>query len=69
MADNKRIEELIKHSGYKKQYIASQLGVSRQAFSRKLHGSIRWSAEDIVRIKDLFKLTSDKAFDIFFDRE
>lgn len=66
MPNNKRIEQLIAERGYTKQYVAKQLDVTRQAFSLKLHGKIRWSAEDILIIKDLFGLSSDEAFDIFF---
>lgn len=66
MPDNKSIERMIADHGYTKSYVAKRLDVSRQAFSRKLHGTIRWSAQDILIIKDLFGLTSEEAFDIFF---
>lgn len=66
MPDNKRIEKMIADHGYTKTYVAKQLELSRQAFSRKLHGTIRWSAGDILVIKDLFGLSSEEAFDIFF---
>ena len=66
MPDNKRIERMIKDSGLTKTFVAKKLDVSRQAFSRKLHGSIRWSANDIIIIKDLFSLSADETFDIFF---
>lgn len=66
MPDNKSIERMIADHGYTKTYVAKRLDVSRQAFSRKLHGTIRWSAQDILIIKDLFGLTSEEAFDIFF---
>lgn len=65
MPDNKKVETMIKDCGYTKQYVAKQLGVSRQSFSAKLHGKTRWSAQDIAIIKDLFRLTPEEAFDIF----
>ncbi|MBQ6232842.1 MAG: helix-turn-helix transcriptional regulator [Clostridia bacterium] len=68
MTNNKAVEKMIKDRGYTKQYVAEQLGVSRQAFSSKLHGKTRWSAQDISGIKDLFGLSPEETFDIFLPR-
>ncbi len=68
MPNNQAVENIIKERGLTKQFVAQKLGVSRQAFSSKLHGKTRWSAEDIGIIKDLFGLTAEEAFDIFLPR-
>lgn len=65
MPNNQAVEQIIKERGLTKQFIAQKLGVSRQAFSAKLHGRTRWSAQDIGIIKELFDLTPEEAFDIF----
>ena len=69
MPDNSKIQDLIRVSGYKKSYVAKELGISRQALSCKLHGGMRWSIEDIKGIKDLFGLSPEEAFDIFLPAE
>ena len=69
MPDNKTVEKMIRDHGFTKTYIATQLGVSRQAFSRKLHGRTRWTADDIHIIKNLLDLSREEAFDIFLGKE
>lgn len=65
MPNNAAVNDMIATNGYTKTYVAKQLGISRQALSRKLHGHIKWSANDIKSIKELFGLTPKEAFDIF----
>ena len=51
--DNDKLQEAIKESGYKRNYIASRLNINRTTLYRKLNGYSKW---DKVELKVLYKI-------------
>ena len=67
MTDTLELERLIKESGLKKGYIAEVLGISRQAFKKKIKNINVFTATEISLLCDLLKIKSLKEKDkIFF---
>lgn len=65
MTDCKALRNVIDDKGVKHCKIAEVLGVSRQAFQRKLAGDYQFKLSEIVKIRDFLNLTDDQLRDIF----
>ena len=66
MVNTQLLEQRIEDSGYKLGYIVSNIGVSRQAFSKKLKGQTPFRIAEIYVLRDLLKLSSEDEQAIFF---
>ena len=66
MVDNERIRIVISESGYKKSYIAQQMGISSSALSNKLAGRYRWTADECSFMREFFGMPKEEAMAIFF---
>lgn len=66
MVNTKKLNEAIAAKGYRKEYLAGLLGISRQSLSNKITGKTEFRAEESRVLKETLELT-DRAFvDIFF---
>lgn len=59
-----RISEVRKAKGYTQEYVADQLGVSRQAVTKWESGSSRPNTENLLKLADLFDMTIDELVNI-----
>lgn len=61
------LRQIINDSGYKMQYIAHYLDISKQALSKKMRGESGWNTNQITLICKLLNLDSEALVRIFFD--
>lgn len=60
------LEERIGQKGLKQYYLAEKMGITRQTFSKKMHGKLSWQSDQIAVLKDELNLTPDDVWTIFF---
>lgn len=63
--DTVMLNEYIKKSGYRMDYIVKTLGISRQAFDKKRKGDISFRAPEVYVLCDLLKIPEDEKPKIF----
>ncbi len=70
MADSKTnlalLERKIKDSGYKKEFIAGQCGITYQAFRNRLKGAVEFRTNEVRAIKRVLSLTDLETTKIFY---
>ncbi len=66
MTNTSLLEQYIQKSGYKKAYIAQQLGLSRSGFARKLNNKNEFKASEMVILCELLNISSKDKEAIFF---
>lgn len=60
-----KLEEAIKSSGYKKQYIAEQIGLTANGFTYKLAQKTDFKLKETIIMKNLLKLSDEEYIEIF----
>ena len=69
MVNTEKLNDLFKDTGFRKDYIASRLGMTRQNLSLKINNKAPFSAGEMKAMKNIFSI-SDKTFmEIFFAEE
>lgn len=63
--DTALLNDYIKKSGYRMDFIVKTLGISRQAFDRKRKGDISFRAPEVYVLCDLLKIPDDVKPKIF----
>ena len=63
--DTELLEEYIDRSGYKLGYIIDQLGISRQAFDKKMKNINQFRASEVYVLCDLLKINDADKNKIF----
>ena len=66
MVNTQLLEQKIEDSGYKLGFIVSNIGISRQAFSKKMKGKTAFRFSEIYVLRDLLKLSTEEEQAIFF---
>ena len=66
MTNTSLLKKKIDDSGYKLRFIAKQLGITYQAFLKKINNETEFKASEIAILKDLLKLTDEELKKIFF---
>lgn len=66
MTNTALLEEFIEHSGYKKSYIAAQLGITAYALSLKINNKSEFKANEIDILCKLLKIGVSDRMRIFF---
>lgn len=66
MTNTSLLEEYIKKSGYKKSFLAEQLGISSYGFSLKCNGKTEFKASEIDMLCKLLKIGAKDRMAIFF---
>lgn len=64
--DTKQLDERIKQSGYKRTYIAEQIGISYQSLCNKLHGRTDFTVKQSAALKKLLGMSETEYISIFF---
>lgn len=59
------LEDYIEKSGYKIGYIVEQLGLSRQAFDKKMKNKNKFRASEVYVLCDLLKISPEDKLKIF----
>lgn len=66
MTDEKLLNEAIKASGLKKEYIASALGVTIQSLRNKISGRTEFTAPEVSELANILNLNAKSVDRIFF---
>lgn len=67
MTNTLKLKEKIDNSGYKKEFIAEQLGITRYALQLKVEGKNEFKGSEIKKLCALLKIDSSEMLSIFFD--
>lgn len=59
------LETKIKECGYKKCFIAAQLGISSYSLARKINNKSPFTADEVARLAKVLRLTGTEILDIF----
>lgn len=65
MGDLQLLDNKIKGSGYKVGFLAETLGISRQAFRKKLKGTTPFRASEVYVLCDMLKIDATDRQKIF----
>ncbi len=65
MADNAKLQEIVKNSGVKKSFLAEKMGISYQGYIKKESGKSEFLAKEIAVMKDVLRLSNKEVADIF----
>ena len=63
---NKKLNNTIKDKGFKKQYIALELGITPYCLAKKLNGENEFKVSEMVKLSNLLDLSEKEKNDIFF---
>lgn len=66
MTNTALLEQYIEKSGYKKSYIAAQLGITAYGFSLKINNKSEFKANEITILCKLLKISARDKEAIFF---
>lgn len=69
MTDRELLQDTITQSGLKKQYIAEQLGLSRQGLRLKLNGEHEFLETEMQKLCELLSLNKQQRDRIFFAKK
>lgn len=69
MVQTNLLKEAIKDSGIKSEFLANQLGISRQAFHKKINTGKSIKTEEAFVLKKFLCLDNDRFCRIFFAAE
>lgn len=66
MTNTALLDEYIKKSGYKKDYICDAIGITRPAFLKKRTNKAEFKASEIETLCKLLNISVGKRMEIFF---
>ena len=66
MVNTAKLNRAIAEKGYRKDYIAGLLGISRQSLSNKFAGKTAFKAEEVCILRDTLELSDTLLVEIFF---
>ena len=66
MSKSNFLREKIDGCGFKLVFVAKQLGISYQAFLKKLNNETEFKTSEVMILKELLHLTDDEVMEIFF---
>lgn len=68
MVDTQKLKDEISLSGLSVTYVSKKLGISREGFYKKMLNVTEFKASEIVKLKNILKLSSKKRDEIFFNQ-
>ena len=68
MTDTERLNQKIKDSGIKKNWISEKCGMTYNSFLNKLNNKTDFTAPEISTLKDVLGLSPQEVNDIFFSQ-
>lgn len=66
MTKGNLLREKIDVCGFKLVFVAKQLGISYQAFLKKLNNETEFKTSEVMILKEILHLTDDEVMEIFF---
>lgn len=66
MTNTTMLEQYIENSGYKKSFIAQQIGLTAYSLSRKINNKSEFKAREITALCEILKITAKDKEAIFF---
>lgn len=68
MTNTKKLNEIIKHSGFKKKYLAEQIGRTPYGLALKIDGTNEFTAQEIKKLCEILSITDpNEIMDIFLN--
>lgn len=67
MTDSDSLKREIQSSGLKMKYLAEQIGITLNTFSRKVNGKAEFNGSEIVKLSGLLGFTAEQRDSIFFN--
>jgi len=67
MTDSDSLKREIQNSGLKMKYLAEQIGITLNTFSRKVNGKAEFNGSEIVKLSALLGFTAEQRDSIFFN--
>lgn len=68
MVDNKRLNQVITDSGYKKTFLAKQLGIKCTTFNKKCYGDLDWKTIEAYELSKILRIDKQAMSDIFLQK-
>lgn len=62
----RKLNEKIEDSGYKKSFIATKLGLSKETLFNRVKGRTPWKITEIYKLENLLNLKKEDIINIFF---
>lgn len=69
MVDYEKLKGVFDTSGYRYDFIAKNVGMSFNLFSKKISGLSHFKVPDVYKLKKFLRLTDEQVMDIFFSDE
>ena len=69
MPDTQRLRNVIQQRGMRVGHIATELGITRQAFSLKMQGKTEFRVSEIQKLSNLLGLSLEERDKIFFNQD
>ena len=66
MTNTEKLEQKIKDSGYRIEYVAEKCGLSAQGLLKKRNNETEFKASEILVLKTLLNLSDEETNEIFF---
>lgn len=66
LTNTEMLEQKIKDSGYRIEYVAEKCGLSSQGLLKKRNNETEFKASEILILKTLLNLTDEETNEIFF---
>lgn len=66
MINTQYLEEKIKNSGYKKQFLAAEVGCSAQYLTMKINNKAEFKVDEVQTLSKVLKLSTAERNTIFF---
>lgn len=60
-----RLEEYIRDSGYKKQYLAEAIQITPQSLKRKMNGTRQWSFSEACELSRILCISPEEMVSVF----
>lgn len=67
MTNTEKLKTVINESGFKIGFISENLGITREAFYRKMKNETEFKASEIVALKRILKLSDAQRNEIFLN--
>lgn len=65
MSVGSKINEIITNRGIRKTFVASELGITSRSLSNKLEDKTEFTAKEIGKMVEMFRLSREEIGDIF----
>lgn len=69
MTDSKKFKDYMRERGYTVKMLAEKMGISHEALYQKIANERAFKATEIMRISEIFGMSTDDRDEIFFAKQ